>query len=349
MKAAVLTSFKEPLEIQDLPDPSGGPTDAIVRVEACGICRSDWHVWQHHWTWLGIEVKLPRVPGHEFGGVVEEVGKDVVNFEVGDRVTVPFHLACGKCTHCQSGHSNLCLAYGVMGVHHNGGYGNIVQVPNADATLVHLPDEVDSLTAASLGCRYMTAYHAIVDQASVRPGEWVVIFGMGGVGLSCVQVATAVGARPLAVSLGKEELKKAEQEGAVATVQAGKDTVQQIREITKGGADVSVDAVGTSETTITAIQCLAKGGRHMQVGITGAEEGGSVSLPVDLMVMQELRFVGSFGCPITGYPGMLSLVACGKLTPNRLVEKTIAVTGVNDVLNAMTDYKTQGFNVINSW
>jgi len=349
MKAAVLTSFKEPLEIQDLPDPSGGPADAIVRVEACGICRSDWHVWQHHLTWVGIEVELPRVPGHEIGGVVEEVGKDVANFKGGDRVTVPFHLACGKCTYCQSGRSNLCLAYGVIGVHRDGGYGNLVQVPNADATLVHLPDEVDSLTAASLGCRYMTAYHAIVDQAAVRPGEWVAIFGMGGVGLSCVQVATAVGARVLAVSRGEAKLKQAEQEGAVATVKADKDTAQQIQEITKGGAGVSVDAVGTSETTVTAIQSLAKGGRHMQVGITGAEDSGSISLPVDLMVIQELRFVGSWGCPTTGYPGMLSLVTGGKLTPNRLVEQTIPVTGVNEVLNAMTDYNTQGFVIINSW
>ena len=349
MKAAVMTSFKKPLEIQDLPDPSPGPADAIVQVDACGICRSDWHLWQQHWTWLGIELELPRVLGHEIGGVVEEVGKDVTNFKPGDRVTVPFHLACGKCNHCQSGHSNLCLAYGVIGAHHNGGYGKIVQVPNADATLIHLPDEVDSLTAASLGCRYMTAYHAIVDQAAVRPGEWVAIFGMGGVGLSCVQVATAVGARALAVSRGKEKLKQAEQEGAVATVQAGKDTVQQIQEITRGGADVSVDAVGTSETTITGVQSLAKGGRHVQVGITGANDGGTISLPVDLMVMLEISFVGSFGCPTTGYPGLLSLVVQGKLKPNRLVEQTISVEGVNDVLNAMTDYKTRGFSIINSW
>jgi propanol-preferring alcohol dehydrogenase len=349
MKAAVMTSFKEPLEIQDLPDPSAGPRDAIIQVEACGICRSDWHMWQHDWTWLGVELELPRVLGHEFGGVVEEVGKDVENFRAGDRVTVPFHLACGKCKHCQSGHSNICMAYGVIGAHHNGGYGSMVQVPNADATLVHLPDEVDSLAAAGLGCRYMTAYHGIVDQARVQPGEWVAVFGMGGVGLSCVQIATAVGARVLAVSRGEDKLKQAEQEGAIATVKAGEDTAQQIQEITQGGADVSVDAVGTSETAIPAILSLGKGGRHVQLGLTGAADGGTISLPVDLMVFQEIRFLGSFGCPTTGYPGMLDLVARGKLKPNRLVEQKVSVESASDVLQAMTDYKTRGFTVINSW
>ncbi len=349
MKAAVMTAFKEPLEVQTLPDPQAGPADAVIRVEACGVCRSDWHLWQQDWTWMGIEMELPRVLGHEFGGVVEEVGKKVKNFKPGDRVTVPFHLACGHCDYCQTGHSNLCLAYGAIGVHHHGGYGNYTAVPSADSTLVRLPDEVEALDAASLGCRYMTSYHGIVDQAGVRPGEWVVIFGMGGVGLSAVQIAAALGARVIAVSHKEDKLAQAREEGAAAALKAGEDVPQHVQEMTKGGADVSVDALGSRETTTAAIQSLGKGGRHVQIGFTGAQEQGNISLPVDLMTIKEISFAGSWGCPTTSYPGLLSLVSRGKLNPNRIVDRTVSVEEASGVLDAMTDYNTRGFNVINRW
>src|SRR5689334_17420930 len=136
MRAAVLTNYREPLEVQRLPEPVAGPTDAVIRVEACGVCRSDWHLWQHDLSWVGVELSLPAVPGHEIGGVVEQVGSEIHQFKAGDRVTVPFHLACGRCRYCFSGRSNLCLAYGIIGIHHNGGYGQYVSVPNADVNLV---------------------------------------------------------------------------------------------------------------------------------------------------------------------------------------------------------------------
>lgn len=349
MKAAVITEFKKPLEVQDLPDPKPGPGDAVVWVEACGVCRSDWHLWQHHWTWLGIEMELPRVMGHEFGGVVEEVGSAVKQFSPGDRVTVPFHLACGHCDHCRMGRSNLCMAYGVIGVHHDGGYGAYAMVPQADSTLLHLPEEIDSLTAAALGCRYMTSYHGIADRVRVRPGEWVAVFGMGGVGLSAVQIASALGARPIAVSRTQSKLDKAKELGAEATVQAGDDTVEAIKEITGGGADVSVDAVSSSETTVQGLLSLTKGGRHLQLGMTGGEEEGQIALPVDLMTMLELEFYGSVGCPSQSYAGLFGLISSGKVTPTDIVEKTISVEEVSQVLQEMTGYNTQGFNVINSW
>ncbi len=179
----------------DVPTPTPGPSDVVIRVEACGICRTDWHLWQEDWTWLGIGVPLPRVQGHEFGGVVEEVGSEVRSLTRGDRVTVPFHIACGHCSYCHTSRANICQALGFFGVHHNGGFGEYALLPNADANAVKLPHGVDAVTAAALGCRYMTSYHGIVDQANVRPGEWVVVFGIGGVGLAAVQVASALGAR----------------------------------------------------------------------------------------------------------------------------------------------------------
>jgi len=349
MKGAVITRYKESLEVQDLPDPWPGPGDAIVRTEACGICRSDWHLWQHHWTWLGLELALPRIPGHEFGGTIVEVGRDVQTFRRGDRVTVPFHLGCGRCDHCRAGRYNLCLAYGVIGVHHDGGYGSLVKVPSADSTLVRLPDTVDAFTAAALGCRFMTAYHGVVDQAAVRPGEWVAVFGIGGVGLSAVQVAAAIGARVIAVGRRDDKLAKARAEGAEAVVKAGPDAPAEIVELTKGGAAVTVDALGSSATTLPALKALAKYGRHVQVGLTGPDDGGVMALPMDLVVFNELRIVGSLGCPVASYTGMLSLVAAGRLRPTRLVEAVVSVADAGRALDDMTSYDTLGFSVINRW
>jgi propanol-preferring alcohol dehydrogenase len=350
MKAAVMTEFKRPLELQELADPRPGPDDALIRTEACGICRSDWHLWQGDWTWIGVKVGLPLVMGHEFSGVVEEVGANVKNFKPGDRVTLPFHMGCGKCEYCYTGRSNLCYAHGFVGIHFNGGYGKLAVVPAADVNLVPLPSEVDFVSASALGCRFMTSYHGIVSQAMVQPGESVAVFGAGGIGLSAVQIASALGARVIAVDIDDKKLEWATREGADATVNAAKaNVVEAVREITSGGADVSVDALGSSKTVLAAISSLKKGGRHVQIGLTSAEDKGMISLPVDAMVLQEIQFVGSLGCPTTSFPGLLSMVATGKLRPKRLVGATVPVAKVSDVLNSMTSYATSGFNVITSW
>jgi propanol-preferring alcohol dehydrogenase len=346
MKAAVMMAFREPLAVQQMPDPSPGPADAVIRVEACGVCRSDWHLWQGDWNWVGVRPPLPLIPGHEFAGVVEAVGRDVSGFKPGDRVTLPFHLACGHCEHCYSGHSNLCGA-GAIGIGQDGGYGVLALVPHADVNLVRLPDDVDSLAAASLGCRYMTAYHGIVDRAQVRPGEWVVVYGAGGVGLSAVQIAAAAGARVIAVDLSEEKLAMARAEGAEAVVNArsGKPHAE-VKEITRGGAHVSVDALGSTQTALPAVLSLRKGGRHLQIGLTGEQDKGMIGMPMDAMVMQELQLVGSFGCPTTSYKGLLDLVATGRLNPKRLVSRTVPVEEAGNVLAAMSNFGTVGFQVI---
>jgi len=224
-----------------------------------------------------------------------------------------------------------------------------VKVPSADTTLVRLPEAVDSLTAATLGCRFMTAYHGIVDQAAIRPGEWVAVFGIGAVGLSAVQIASAIGARVIAIGRSEEKLERARQEGAEATFKADADTPAHIIEITKGGAAATIDALGSSLTTLPALRALAKHGRHLQVGLTNSEEAGVIPIPMDVVVFNELQIVGSLGCPIASYTGMLSMVAAGKLQPLRLVESVVSVTNVNKVLNDMTSYNTLGFSVINEW
>ena len=217
-------------------------------------------------------------------------------------MTVPFHLGCGHCDLCRAGRYNLCLAYGCIGIHHDGGYGSLVKVPSADTTLVRLPEGVDSFTAAALGCRFMTSYHGIVNQAAVRPGEWVAVFGIGGMGLSAVQIAAAMGARVIAVGRSEQKLAKAQAGGRRGDRESRPRRPAQIIEITKGGAAVTVDALGSNETTLPALQALRKYGRHVQVGLTGPKEAGVMPIPMDLIVFNELRIVGSLGCPIPATP-----------------------------------------------
>jgi len=342
MRAARIVAFQKPLQVEDVPDPSPGPGDAVVRVQAEGICRSDWHTWMGDWP-----CELPRIPGHEFSGVVEAVGRDVRNIRPGDRVTAPYHEACGHCSYCLAGAPNLCDHIHIVGITRDGGYAQYVLVRNADFNCIKLPDEVDDLTAASLGCRYMTAYHGLTKQGNVRPGQWVAIHGCGGVGLSAVQIASAMGAQVIAVDISDEALAKAQAEGAVAAVNARRENVPEaIKEITKGGADVSVDALGIHDTVRNSVLSLRKGGRHVQIGLTTADERGEVGLPINLIVSNELQIYGSAGNPHPNYRGLMALVARGVLKPKSLVTRTVALEEASEVLEKMTNFEITGFHVI---
>ncbi|MDQ0155045.1 zinc-dependent alcohol dehydrogenase family protein [Robertmurraya andreesenii] len=346
MRAAQIIEQRKPLKIGNVPDPTPGPHDVIVKVEASGICRSDWHAWMGDWEWLGLSPVLPIIPGHEMGGVVEAVGAEVKNFRPGDRVTTPFHEGCSHCSNCQSGHSNRCDNLQIYGFAYDGAYAEYVKIPNGDFNLVKLPDEVDFVTAAAIGCRYMTGYHGVV-RANLQPGDWLVVHGTGGVGLSSIQVGNAVGAQVIAVDVDDAKLEMARKEGAVATINArNENVVEAVKQITKGGAHASIEALGIQETILNSVLSLRKGGRHVQIGLTTHNEAGIVGLPIDAVTAQELEIVGSLGNPRTEYDGLLALIAQGKLNPRSLVSKEVSLDDVNDVLNDMTNFRTYGFNVI---
>lgn len=349
MKAALMVEHRKPLQIGEMADPTPGPSDAILKIDACGVCRSDWHAWQGDWSWIGLSPELPIIPGHEIGGVVEEVGKDVKSYRRGDRVTVPFHSACGHCEYCLRAEPNLCDNLAIFGLvsGYNGGYAQYVLVRNADFNLIALPEEVDGLAASAIGCRYMTAYHGVI-RAGGRPGDWTAVHGAGGVGLSAVQIASALGKKVIAVDIDDAKLEQARQQGAVATINArsNNNVSEAIKEITKGGAQSSIEALGIRETIQNSILCLRKGGRHVQVGLTTKAEGGMVNLPVDMITAMELELVGSLGNPHPDYAGLLSLIAQGRLNPKALITREVALDEVNQVLNDMSDYKTAGFNII---
>lgn len=347
MKAAVLTEFNQPLQIQNIPDPSlQNSTDAIVQVKANGICRSDWHAWVGDWEWLGLKPQLPRVLGHEFVGIVEEVGNGVTQFKKGDRVIVPFNHGCGCCEYCNDGHQNVCSNLQLVGFHYDGGYAQYVRIPNADVNMVTLPESIDFVTAAGLGCRFMTAFHGVVDQLKLAPGEWFAVYGCGGVGLAAVQIGTALGANVIAVDIDEKKLEKAKELGAVHTVNAKNNAPEEIIEFTKGGAHASLDALGISTTVRNSIFSLRTRGRHLQIGLTTQDEKGEVSLPIDLMVAKEISFTGSLGMQPPRYSAMLKMIESEKLHPGKLISRTVPLEEAGDVIADMTEYATLGSVVV---
>lgn len=276
MRVAQMTAFRKPFQVVELPVAAPRADGAVIRVEASGVCRSDWHFWNCDLAWLGMNLTLPANTGHEVGGVVEEVGRDVRSIKVGDRVTVPFHESDGTCPHCRAGLQNLCDNVITPGVQRLGGWAQYVTVTAADLNCIKLPEPVDTLSAAALGCRFMTAYHAVIDRGAIQPGEWTAVHGCGGVGLSAVQIAAAADSLVMAVDVEERKLAKAREEGAVATINARGLTPEQVgqavKDATGGGAHVSVDALGRGFTFHQSFNSLRKRGRHVQAGITSQEE-----------------------------------------------------------------------------
>ncbi len=353
MRAAVLQDHGEPLEITDVDTPEVTPDGAVVELEACGICRSDWHGWQGDWDWLDIQPQSGQILGHEPAGRVAAVGDEVERVDEGAHVAVPFNLGDGSCPQCRNGHSNTCENVVPLGFVETaqGAFAEEVFVPNADHNLVELPDNVSSVDMAGLGCRFMTSFHALAHRADVEAGDWLAVHGCGGIGLSAVHIADALGANVVAVDLTDEKLGKAEQLGADETVNAEEvgDVPEAVQEAIGGGADISLDALGVAETCRNSVLSLGTRGQHIQVGLTTQEEEGTVALPTDAMVMQEIEFIGSLGMPPTRYDEIFRLVATGKLDPSSVVSKTVALDDVNAELEAMTDFGTVGIPVIDSF
>ena len=346
MKALVFEEVGKPMEVKNnWPEPKCPDDGAIIRVEASGICRSDWHLWQGDWGWINFRPKLPAILGHEFAGIVEEVGKDVKNVKRGARVVVPLAQGCGVCDDCRTGYSNHCMRGGGMT-----GYAEYGVLAHADYNYAPLPAEIDSVEASSMGCRYVTAFHALLDQGHVQADETVVVYGCGGVGLSAVQIASALGARVIAVDLDDRKLELAKQVGANDVINGKKtDPVKAVKDLTGGGADVSVDALGIEATCRNGIASLRKRGRHIQIGLTTQKEKGEVALPIDQIVFREIQFIGSLAIQSYRYPALLSMVQRGRLAPRKLITETIPIEQAAGVLNQMSNFENVGMSVINKF
>ncbi len=347
MQAVTFQEFRGHLSIAEVPEPTCPADGALIDVRATGLCRSDWHGWQGH----DADIKdLPHVPGHEFAGVVVEVGSEVRNWKTGDRVTMPFVAGCGRCEDCASGNPQVCDHQFQPGFTGWGSFAERLAVRYADANLVRLPESLDYVTAASLGCRMATSYRAVTAQGRLRPNDWVAVYGCGGVGLAAVAVAAALGGRSIAIDVRPEPLKLAEELGAVHTVDASDvDNVPNaVRGLTGRGADMSIDALGSWATATNSILSLRKRGRHVQVGLLAGDHANP-PLPMGPVIANELEIVGSHGLAARDYPPLLDLVVTGRLDAAKLVTRTLPLADAPAALAAMNDFGEVGVAVVNEF
>jgi len=343
MKAAFYDTFASPLTIEELPDPAPSADGVVVRVEANGICRSDWHAWMGH----DPDVRLPHVPGHELAGVVEAAGSEVRRWRPGDRVTVPFVGGCGRCPQCASGNQQVCDHQFQPGFTHWGSFAQYVAIGYADVNLVGLPEGLDFVTAASLGCRFATSFRAVVAQGRVSAGQWVAVHGCGGVGLSAIMIAAALGARVVGVDIADEKLALAASVGAAAVVNAREvdDVVAAVRDASGGGAHVSLDALGSATTCANSVACLRKRGKHIQVGLLLADERAP-QVPMDRVIAYELEILGSHGMQAHAYDRMLAMIVSGTLRPGLLIGKRVSLEESLRELETMDRFAGTGVTVI---
>ncbi|NHN47804.1 zinc-dependent alcohol dehydrogenase family protein [Halostella sp. JP-L12] len=350
MRAAVLREHGEPLAIEDVERPEPAPDQVVVETEACGICRSDWHAWQGDWEWIGAQAQPGQILGHEPAGVVEAVGEDVETLREGDRVAVPFTLSDGSCPHCRAGRANVCETVVPLGFTEiaPGAFAEAFPVRAADYNAVKLPDGVDAVDMAGLGCRFATAFHGLAHRADLDAGDWVAVHGCGGVGLSAVHIADALGANVVAVDVKESKLDAAEDLGADETLDASdaENVGNEVKALAGGGADVAVDALGVAATCRNALDSLGTRGQHLQIGLTTSDEGGEVPLPTDAMVMQEIDFLGSFGMPPNRYGEIFRMVERGKLDPGAIVSETVSLDEVPEQIASMSDFDTVGIPVV---
>ncbi len=339
MRAAVIREFNQDLSIETVPDPSCPKNGVVLQVAACGVCRSDYH------GWVGGHPKVNHgsILGHEYCGTVVEVGPHAKH-KIGDRLIAPFILGCGDCPACQTGASNTCESAIVPGFGTPGAYAEFVAVP-FDHNLVHLPKTMSPALAAGLGCRVTTAWHALTDRANVRAGEWVAIHGTGGIGLSALLLAKMLGAQVVVVDVVDEKLIHARQLGADAAVNATmQDVAANIREITGGGAHVSIEALGIAQTTNASVECLAPLGRHVHVGMPAGD--GMMQINMRAIYSKQLAFFGTRGMPAWKYPTLLGMIERGDVDLGPMLDREVTLSGASAELRAMSGPTRPGTAVI---
>lgn len=347
MRAALITEYERPLSIETVADPELPSDGIIIKVQATGVCRSDWHTWMGHYR---DQIRLPIIPGHEMAGDVVEVGREVVGLKPGDRVTVPFGLACGRCSICLDGNHQSCEAQVQPSTDFDGSFAELAVLPRANVNVVKLPDEFGYAEAASLGCRFITAFRAVAEQAEVGPGDWLAVHGCGGVGLSAVMIAKAMGANVVAIDIDDATLEKASELGANVAINAlqTESVPEEIINITNGGAHASMDALGSTLTCQNSILSLRTLGRHVQVGLMKAKHAYP-PIPMSVVVSKEIDIRGSRGMSPKNYPAVFNMIRSGVVSPKSLIGSEISLEAGADLLTRMDRFLGTGVAVITSF
>jgi len=343
MKAAYYESFKGTVSITQLPDPVPAANEVIIQVKATGLCRSDWHGWQGH----DSDIHLPHVPGHELAGIIVATGDGIKQWEKDDRVTVPFCIGCGSCVQCINGQQQICDDYYQPGFTGWGSFAEYVRIPYADENLVRLPDDMAFETAAVLGCRFITAWRGVTTQGALKAGDFIAIHGCGGVGLSAIMIAAAVGAIPIAIDIDNSKLEFAKTIGAAYTINAREilQVPEAVMQLTKEGTHVSVDALGSRETCINSIRSLRKQGKHIQLGLMAGTEANP-PIPMSDVIAKELQLIGSHGMQAHQYPKMMEWISSGKMHPEKLLGRIITLEESCDALTDLNSFRNTGITVI---
>ena len=343
MRGIYFSEFNGPLSIKEIDIPKANNKSVVIKVVSTGLCRSDWHAYVGH----DSDIKLPHVPGHEFAGTIHEIGSDVKRFKVGDRVTVPFVNGCSECEYCKSGNAQVCPRQTQPGFTQFGSFAEYVSIEKADFNLISLPDSIDFDTAAALGCRFATSFRGLVDRAQVKVNQFVAIYGCGGIGLSALLIAQAYGAQVICIDINNESLMKAKELGAQFIVNSkSEDPVAKIIEITKGGADISIDALGSQVTANQSVLSLRRNGKHLQLGLLLTSDG-TTSIPMSRVIAYELDILGSHGMAAFDYPKMLQLIESGKLKPQQLISSKVNLESGMSRLAQMGNNPRTGITIIN--
>jgi len=340
MQAVVCEQYGELPAVREVADPACPDDGAVVAVRTTGVCRSDWHAWRGH-----DPVPLPQVPGHEFAGVIARIGSAVTGFRVGERVTAPFVQGCGRCEYCVSGNAQVCPEQHQPGFTGPGSFAEQVVVRSAETNLVRLPDAVGFVAASALGCRFATAFRAVTVHGRVSSGQWLAVYGCGGVGLSAVLIGVAVGARVIAVDAQPAARERARELGAAHILDTSAGIDHTVHEITAGGAHTTLDAVGSPGIAATAVRSLRRRGRHVQVGLLLGDQA-MTALPMDQVIAHELEIYGSHGMAAVDYPALLQLIGSGVLRPEKLVGSIIGLDRAGAAIAAMDSGTSDGITVI---
>ena len=328
MKAAVFHGKEKGMVIEEVPIPEYGENDVLVKVAACGLCRTD----LHYIKGLPTAMKPPIILGHEISGVVDKIGANVKNFKEGDRVLIPPVFACGVCEYCRSGRGTICAKQTMVGNHRNGGFAEYISVPASD--IFDLPEPIPLLEGSIISDAISTPYHAVVNRGQVKPGENVLVIGCGGVGLSTVQMASVAGGNVIAVDIFDEKLAKAKELGAIMTFN-GKTTENLPKAIKKaigGGVDIAFEVIGNPSTIEQAFKSLKWGGRLIQVGYTHKD----VSLNAGKIMFCEMQVQGSLGCGLQDYPKLIQMIRYGKFKVKEMVTHRFTLDNIMEGFDQMS-------------